>query len=208
MINSFTRGFRAASALCRPSPGSNACERGWLFRRVNHIKRSRPVEWRMPVITTSDTKPLQALSSCIMSSSHLAVSAASWSRSSSAQQHARRAHVAAQRSFFQFAGLGFKLGQSLRPAFGIPKEGHRCLDYARRMWPNFMAGRPSLAIDLQFHQFHAAILRAALLRTVIGHRLAGTKAPGQKPVSGNALGDQPVAHRLGALLAEGLVGGS
>ena len=41
-----------------------------------------------------------------------------------AEKHAQRAHVAAQRSFFQLAGLGFKLGQPLRPAFGIPQEGH------------------------------------------------------------------------------------
>ena len=44
-----------------------------------------------------------------------------------AQQHAQRAHVAAQGRFFQIAGLGFELGQPLRPAFGIPQKGHRVL---------------------------------------------------------------------------------
>ena len=47
-----------------------------------------------------------------------------------AQEHAERTHVAAQGSFLQVAGLRFKLGQPLRPAFRIPKKGHRCLDYA------------------------------------------------------------------------------
>jgi hypothetical protein len=40
------------------------------------------------------------------------------------EQHAERAHVAPQWSFFQVAGLGFEFGQSLRPAFGIPEERH------------------------------------------------------------------------------------
>ena len=44
-----------------------------------------------------------------------------------AQQHAERAHVAAQRRLFQVAGLRFKLGQPLRPALGIPQKSHRLL---------------------------------------------------------------------------------
>ena len=44
-----------------------------------------------------------------------------------AQQHAQRAHVAAQRSFFQLAGLRLELRQPLRPAFGIPQKRHRVL---------------------------------------------------------------------------------
>ncbi len=44
-----------------------------------------------------------------------------------AQQHAERAHIAAQGSFFQVAGLSFKFGQPLRPAFGVPEERHRVL---------------------------------------------------------------------------------
>ena len=42
-----------------------------------------------------------------------------------AQQRAERAHIAAQRSFFQVAGLRFQLGQPLRPALGIPQKSHR-----------------------------------------------------------------------------------
>jgi len=41
-----------------------------------------------------------------------------------AKQHAERAHVAAQRSFLQVAGLGFQFRQPLRPALGIPQKGH------------------------------------------------------------------------------------
>ena len=44
-----------------------------------------------------------------------------------AQQHAQRAHVAAQRSFFQVAGSRFQFGQPLRPALGVPQKGHRVL---------------------------------------------------------------------------------
>ena len=44
-----------------------------------------------------------------------------------AQQRAQRTHVAAQRRFFQVAGLRFKLGQPLRPALGIPQKSHRIL---------------------------------------------------------------------------------
>ena len=40
------------------------------------------------------------------------------------QQRAKRAHVAAQRGFLQVARAGFKLRQTLRPAFRIPQEGH------------------------------------------------------------------------------------
>src|SRR5271155_1712630 len=40
-----------------------------------------------------------------------------------AEQRAERTHVAAQRSFFQVAGLGFKFSQSLRPTLGVPQEG-------------------------------------------------------------------------------------
>ena len=42
-----------------------------------------------------------------------------------AQQRAQRAHVAAQRSLFQVAGLRLKLGQPLSPALGIPQKSHR-----------------------------------------------------------------------------------
>ena len=44
-----------------------------------------------------------------------------------AQQRAQRAHIAAQRSFFQLARARFEFGQPLRPAFGVPQEGHRLL---------------------------------------------------------------------------------
>jgi hypothetical protein len=44
-----------------------------------------------------------------------------------AQQHAQRAHIAAQGRFFQVAGLRFQLRQPLRPALGIPQKGHRLL---------------------------------------------------------------------------------
>ncbi len=44
-----------------------------------------------------------------------------------AEQHAQRTHIAAERSFFQVAGLGFEFGQPLCPAFGIPQERHRVL---------------------------------------------------------------------------------
>ena len=42
-----------------------------------------------------------------------------------AQQHAQRTHVAAQGCFFQVAGLSFKFGQPLRPAFRVPQKSHR-----------------------------------------------------------------------------------
>ncbi len=47
-----------------------------------------------------------------------------------AQQRTQGAHVAAQWSFFQLTGTRFEFGQPLRPAFGIPQEGHRLFDYA------------------------------------------------------------------------------
>ena len=42
-----------------------------------------------------------------------------------AEERAEGAHVAAQGRFFQVAGARFEFGQALRPAFGIPQEGHR-----------------------------------------------------------------------------------
>ena len=41
-----------------------------------------------------------------------------------AEQRAERAHVAAQRRFLEVAGVRLEFGQALRPAFGIPQEGH------------------------------------------------------------------------------------
>ena len=49
-----------------------------------------------------------------------------------AQQCAQRAHIAAQRSLFQLAGLRFQFGQPLGPALGIPQKSHRYYNYARR----------------------------------------------------------------------------
>ena len=42
-----------------------------------------------------------------------------------AEQRAKGAHVAAQRSLLQLAALRLKLGQSLGPALGIPQKSHR-----------------------------------------------------------------------------------
>ncbi len=44
-----------------------------------------------------------------------------------AEERSKRTHVAAERRFFQVAGLGFQLRQALLPVFGIPQECHRVL---------------------------------------------------------------------------------
>jgi hypothetical protein len=44
-----------------------------------------------------------------------------------AKQGAEGPHIAAQGSFLEVAGACFKLGEPLRPAFGIPQKGHRLL---------------------------------------------------------------------------------
>ena len=44
-----------------------------------------------------------------------------------AEKGAEGADVTAQRSFFQFSGLGFELGKALLPALGISEKSHRLL---------------------------------------------------------------------------------